>query len=547
MTQNPPNSGWQPSPQGPQQPQWTPTGQPPQQGFGPQGQPGYGPQGQPGFTPQQPGYGNQPPQGQPGYSPQGPQNLVEPKKKSKTPVIIAAVVALALVVGGVIFALTFFRGATPAAAKGLPADALMAFEVNLAPSTADKLALKSIIEKFPVDTSDAGDDYKEALWDLIPDSEDKPDYESEIKPWLGDSVAIALLNKGPESLESDASPIVAVETTDQGKAEEFAQANLDGAKYFFIDSLLVFMDEDETITADDITGNSLADSEEYQDDLAKLGDGFLATAWFSSSLMDLALEQAQDSLYGNPGFDVEQLRGIHGAMGLQAGDDMVTLKAGFHTPNAPDATPDDIRDFTKALSGDALVVFAGSTTEALFTQYWELISETPDVRDAAAQLGITSAADLEALIGKHVGITLSMPGSEPAVGAKLETEDADKQRQILDQLDELLLQSGSTEQVAIEQDGNTAIVAFGQSIDDVANPATRLGDVEAFGKVVDGPAQSVLFVNFYEIKALQAYEEMLQYQDDQTREWLEPITAIGLTSTQGDDKYAEAFIRVTLD
>ncbi|KAB3522726.1 hypothetical protein GC425_04965 [Corynebacterium sp. zg254] len=106
-----PYSG-QPGPQGPQGPQGPWQGQPgspysgqPQQGYYPQSP--YGQQ-QPGFAAQYPQQPQQPPQFQhPGFTPQQSQQPAQPK--SKLPVIIAAVLVAALVIGGGVVAFTKYQ------------------------------------------------------------------------------------------------------------------------------------------------------------------------------------------------------------------------------------------------------------------------------------------------------------------------------------------------------------------------------------------------------------------------------------------------------
>ena len=84
--------------------------------------------------------------------------------------VMAGVLALALLVGGGFLAWSLLRGATPAAAKGIPSNALAVFEVNLNPSAGDKLAVKELAAKFPFlkdEANDAGDDYKKAFWSML--------------------------------------------------------------------------------------------------------------------------------------------------------------------------------------------------------------------------------------------------------------------------------------------------------------------------------------------------------------------------------------------
>ncbi len=65
---------------------------------------------------------------------------------------------------------------SPVADRGIPTDVAGVVVINLNPANADKLTVKGIAEEFPaLDTGDAGDDYKKALWNLIPHSARKPD------------------------------------------------------------------------------------------------------------------------------------------------------------------------------------------------------------------------------------------------------------------------------------------------------------------------------------------------------------------------------------
>ena len=162
MTQNPPNPNWQGGqpPQAPRPPQPPPGyGQQPPPGYGQQQQPPYGQQQPPQYGQRPPqNFGQQPPQnfGQqppPGYGQQPPQGYGQQppvKKKSKVTAIVAGVVALALIAGGVVLGLNFFRGSSPAAAKALPSNALAVFELNLNPSAGQEARAARLGQALPV-------------------------------------------------------------------------------------------------------------------------------------------------------------------------------------------------------------------------------------------------------------------------------------------------------------------------------------------------------------------------------------------------------------
>lgn len=544
MTQNPP-PGWQPG--GPQQP---PQAQQPWQQSGPP-QP---PQQQPQFggspAPQQQ-FGGPPPPPPPGAQGYGPPQG-QPKKKSKVPLVVAGVLALALIIGGVYFGLSFFRGSSPAAAQGLPSDVVVAVELNLAPAAADQLALARIVNKFPVDDQmSETDNYKEALWNLLPDDADAPPF-SEVEPWLGDSVAMGFRENALTSSASGEHFILAIETKDKGRAEAFAAAEFgDDTQVFFVDDIMVVADASDSVTADSIQAAPLADDEEYQADLAKLGGGSLATVWFGSGAAEMLIDEAGETTGVTPTADLEMLRGMHGAMGVKVEENKLTLESQIKTPNAPDVDVDDVRDFASALPGNALGAFAIATAEESFTQLWDVVQQDPSMVQAANDLGITSAADLYALIGKEVGVSVAMDeqAGMPIIGARFVTENPAKQKEILDNLNELMAQSGMGEApFALEQDGDAAYLAFGQGIDAVRNPSSTLGDSDAYKDVVDGDADSVFFVDFNAIKQLSFYQEAVSSSSDaEMAKWLEPLRTMGGVATNGGDDYSTSEFHVTFN
>lgn len=530
--QNPPNPGWQPGPQGPGQP-FNPSPQPPQ------GPPtGY----QQNFGQQAPqGYGQQPPQG---YGQQPPQ--AAPKAKSKTKAIVAGGVGVAVVAAAVGLGLFFFRGSSPVAAEGLPADVTFAFEANLAPSNADKLALKGIADKFPsLSSGNLETDYKAAVYAMITqESTDAPDYAASIEPWLGDSIAIGFT--GDPSDERNL--IMAVETTDKGKAEAFARDEGDGARVQFIDDLMVITDENSTLSVDDIKQNALADSEQYKADIGRLGEGNLATLWFGPELLTTALEQVeQESGLDATSIDADALRDAHGAAGLKVSDNKLTAKLVMQAPNAPEASGPDVVDLARSLPGDALAVIAAGTTDEAIGELWSTLETAAGGTDALASFGITGVDDFRALIGSRVGLSIGMDGGMPQVGAKLETDEPEKQKEIFDGIDELL-QAGGIPGIAFAQDGNTGIVAYGRSADNLLNPASKVGDLDTFKQVVDGKAQAVVFLNVDALKALPDYETMLNSMPDgQLEEFLAPVSSVGIVGNAAGDHYSESFLHVTFD
>ncbi|MFT3887347.1 MAG: hypothetical protein QM713_04185 [Arachnia sp.] len=460
------------------------------------------------------------------------------KKKSKGPIIVAAVVVVALV-GAVVFALNMLRGGSAVAAKGIPDTAILVVDFNLKPAAGDQLALKNIAKKFPqVDTPDTAD-YKEAIWELIPDAEDKPAY-SEIEPWLGDTLAFGFLSNG--SME-DGTPVIAVQVKDKGKAEAFVKAQDANVTPFFVDDVMVIAPAEAGLSTDSLKGRSVADNAEYKADISALSGTHLATFWMSPRLMELGLKDIEQTS-GLPAASIDQVRGMHGAAALQVSENELTLRAITSMPNAtmPDNLP-DVTDFAAKLDGSAPFAYAGSAVEESYTQIWEQLSTAPEFGDSFGALGITSASDLFAVFGTQMGITVSIDDNAmPVIGAQLTSPDPAKQKEIFDGILSMFADSGM--QVALEQRGETGVVAFGQSVDNVVNPAVKLGDVDAYKKAVQGKSLAVAFVNVDAIEALPVFAQVPAEVSD----WLKPISAMGMTSTSNPSaKTAEGVFRVVFN
>ena len=516
MSDNQMPGNWQPNPQGPQGPVHQQVN--PQQ-FGPQGQPPQ-PQGQQ-YPPQQ-GYAPQ------GYAPQGQQAPV--KKKSRTPIIVAAVVAVALVVGGGFLAFALLGGSTPAAAKGLPADSLAAVELNLNPSAGQKLAVKDFAEKFPELASEVGDvegDYKKALWELIPDSEDKPDYDTEIKPWLGDSLALAILDVEAEEF------VVSVQVTDEDAARAFAEAEFEGSSVEFIDDLMIVSEADAPADVEAIRSASLADDETYTADMAKLGADHLVTAWASEEFINQAIEASE----GEVGIETAGFS-AHGAAGIKISDGMAVLRGvSLSSQEIGDAELAD--GFVSSLPAGGLGVlasaFSAESIDLLWQQLQPMYEQDPSMFDA---FGVTSADDLGAVLGNQLALTFGWQGEEPQIGIKVSTDDPAKHQEVL----ETIASGIGIPGVQHSTDGDTVHTTWGMSPDELANPAETLGDNEAFGDVTEtsGDTQSVLWVD---VPALLS-NEALGLGNSEEAKYLEPISGVGISGSTLDDGYAEFFVRV---
>ena len=539
-----PQGGFQPPQGGPQQ---GPSGYgapQPNQGASQQGgypnQPGGYPQGGPGA---QGGYPQGGPGAQGGYqqgAPGGPGGPVGTKKKSKVPVIVAGVVGAAVLAGGGYFAYNFFTGTSPSAATaGIPQDAMAVVEVSLNPSDSDKLALKNIVEKFP-DTGDAtkSDDYKEILWELVTNEDTSDvDYQEDIKPWLGNSISLGVL----ESEEKGASPVVSIEVTDKGKADEYFKDELKDTelKYFFHDKLVVVEDKSSNVE-ESLKKGSVKDDETYKSDMDALEGSNLASAWISPKAVDWLLKNAD---LGGPNREavegLETLKTLHGAAGLHVEDNQLSLFTSFES-DMDNGKGDDVRELAGSLPGDAPIAFGVSMNDQMFGQLWEQLAKTEGVKDQLAQMGLESQDDLKALLGKQIAGAIDgfIDGGDGEAGLKVKTDDIKRHNEIIDPLFEQMSQGGQLP-VEREADGDTAIYAYGYSIDDVKSGALK--DNDLFKKVITDDAQSLVFVNVGTL-----VKDYGNTMPDDLKKNIEPIAAIGITGTS-EGKRGNAVVKVVFN
>lgn len=471
--------------------------------------------------------------------PQPPVDTPAAKPKSKTPIIVAIVIAVAVLAAGTVAAFTLLRGSSAAAAKGLPADAYAVVEVNLNPSASDKLALKSIADKVEgLDMGDFGTDYKAALWSLLPD--DAPEY-SEVQDWLGDSLAVAATPTADS--DSGQATVISVQVTDEAKAKAFAEKNAPELSVFFVDDLMVLASQDAAATEQSIKDTPLSGNQTYTADLAKLTGSTLATAWVSP---DGASQLAQEGLAEADASGLstgDLLTGAHGAAGLQVSGDVVDLRAVFETPNHEAKAGADARPILKDLSGDALLAVAGTTDAAALQEAWNTISSDENMLAMAQWFGVQDADDLLAVLCTSVAATLDVTSDgEPVLGAQLVGNDEARQQEILTNLSDMMAYFGA-DGVEVEQVDGAGIIAFGQSAADVTSPAKTLGETSGLDKLFDTSASGLAYLNVDALVANESFAYQLDYSPE-VKAWLEPMTGVALSGSQ-DGTTSEALLRVS--
>ena len=160
-----------------------------------------------------------------------PEPPSSPRPGGRRTAVIAGITAGTLAVVGVgAFAAFSFLNGGAAAEQALPAESTLAvMSLDLDPAAGQKIEAFKTLQKFPALKKElglgSGDDLRSMFFDDVLDEGGckKLSYDADIKPWIGDNVAIAAASfeKGKVS------PLVALAITDQDKAARGLDALLE--------------------------------------------------------------------------------------------------------------------------------------------------------------------------------------------------------------------------------------------------------------------------------------------------------------------------------
>lgn len=246
------------------------------------------------------------PQG-PEYLEQGSGAPLPPEPKTRTrsrkPAVIAGgAIAALLLVGGGVWAATWYFGSGPQPAEALPASTLGYVSIDLDPSGQQKIEALKMLNKFPAIKDQlnlhADDDIRRKIFEEIQSSGQCKDldYGKDIAPWLGDRMAVAAVDTGAKQ----PSPVVVVQVKDAEKADSGlaklrdcgssdGTGSADTTGGWSIDGDWAVIAESDSVAkkvADEAASGSLADDSAYQKWTGELGDPGVVTAYAAPAAGD---------------------------------------------------------------------------------------------------------------------------------------------------------------------------------------------------------------------------------------------------------------------
>ncbi|GHH67950.1 hypothetical protein GCM10017673_15790 [Streptosporangium violaceochromogenes] len=502
----------------------------------------------------QPGYQN--PGQQPGWQPQAPDFLgsghppAPPARKGGKGVIIAVVAALviALVGGGTALAVNLLSGGGTQPHEVLPGNALGYMRLDLDPAANQKLALFGIARKFNL-TKDAftGDDPRKALFDLIKKDSgtlSKVDFATDVEPWLGQRVGMAVLP--PAQAGGDPEVVAAVQVTDEAKAKAGIAKLMDGGKYG-----LTFRDEyallAETQAQTDRAAQAtpLSAGADFSGDLGALGETGVLSFWVNAGkVAELAPQLATQSPEA-----LAQIKNMRVAGALRFDGDYVELAGVTRGAQALTTGDPEVSKIGALPASTVGAVSVSGLGEAIGKQWTQLMKSAEQsgagsfqqfADQAQQKYGLALPADLTTLIGKNITLAVDangLDGDQPRVGARLTTDPA-KAQEVVGKIERFLADSGTvTPQIAKVPGDDFLVLASSQEYAAELAKDGTLGEDEGF-KLAVPDADKATFAAYVDLDKIERfYLANLQGEEQAS---LKVLRAVGISGTQsgGDSTFS---------
>jgi uncharacterized protein DUF3352 len=549
-----------------------------------------------------------PPSGPPETLDFGGGEPLPPNRGGRRTVLLVVGAVAAVAVAGASWAAWSFFSTGPQPAEALPGSTIAYVSIDLDPSGGQKIEALRTLSKFPAFEEHVGldtdDDVREWIYERVQGDCDDLDYADDIEPWLGDRFGLAAVDVGDASDGGSPAAVFVLQVSDEGAADEGLQAIRecndaapDEGAWVIRDGWVVLAETEEIAeqVADDAAKGSLADDEDYQHWTDEAGDSGVLTMYAAPEAGTLLAEIAGagvgvggEDFAGDCAMDdegnvecsessgelddtipvpvpeeatkaFEEFRGAaatirfdDGGLELEVAADPTAVGSGL-------TSGDDAGEVASSLPDDTIAALALSFGDGWVDDLLEQVAETGGgsvgdlVDEVTATLGIDLPEDAEAVVGDAIALAVG-PDFDPAsldsgspdlpgVGVKI-IGDPDEVDAVLDKL--RTAAAGADEGV-LDSDAGDDAVAVGPDADYRAQLLEDgdLGGSDTYRRVVEhsDDAAAILFVD---LDGGDEWISELAGDDEEVRENLEPLDALGLSAWR-DDETAHAVVKITSD
>jgi hypothetical protein len=380
-----------------------------------------------------------------------------PRTVSHAKKIIVGAALAAVVAGGAVaaYAYTMLSSSGIQPERVLPANTVAFAKLDLDPAAGQKIAAYRLSSKFPAVSKGAAnlDDARDALLSEFFDEHTELDYVTEIKPWLGDRVAVAAVPDADSGTGLD--PVLVVAYTDEAKMKAaFSKAAQTQRSfgYVTVEGYALVTDSQpgaEALLAG-VRRGALADAERYRSDRKALDGDQLAVGWADLEATVAALKAGDRSGSNTRLQALDRLDTLSAAtgriiIGAHASSDHLEVSA-LSRQRVISGTP---RLAGKPVNGTLAKLAAADTSAALevtglgeaFAQAWAGASTALGLggqfEDLVQDSGLRLPEDLTALFGSNatLSVRFSQGSSEdPEIAAQVSTDDAGRALHLMDSL-----------------------------------------------------------------------------------------------------------------
>ncbi len=495
--------------------------------------------------------------------------------------------AAVVLVGGGIWAATQLSGGGDQPADVLPDSTLAYARVDLDPSASQKVDFVRLLRRFPNFEEKTGissdkEDVRQTIAEaVLDDAECDVDYVADIEPWLGDRAALAGV-PGADGGEPDA--VAVLQVTDASAAEDGLaklaacvstgsdstgsdSTGSDSTGAFAFTGDYVVIAETQEIADAVVKGGesaSLADTEQFSEDMDRLGDPGLASFWVDVPAIVDAAEQsgADTSELDMAGLSLAETTSVYGT--FRAGSDnieLAVLSTGEQVVDNGDSTVDDLPDTTLA------ALSLSGLGDAMPGQ-WERLRDTFDGMDPGAfdqqvtafeqETGLALPEDAATLLGDNLTVAVDSEGIDPslasmgfnpeAINAGMRfSGDSEAIQDVVTRIQAALDAQGAPVQLATAEADGGVVVATN---DAYAAKMTEggLGDSDTFdGAVGDtGDTVGIFYVDLDQVATIARQFAEEDGSDTAFIDYFEPVRAFGVNVT-AEDGYSQAIVRLTFD
>jgi hypothetical protein len=315
-------------------------------------------------------------------------------------------------------------------------------------------ALEEFAARFP-----GGDDLMQSLADDISSSEEGIDFETDVKPALGDEVALVMLDApavpdleaappGTELYSDEEQVVILLQPEDEAAFQRLLETDDEPAVTDEVDGWTVVAENQESLDAyrERLDGPRLDGSDDFERAMEGLEGDALAHVFVNGAKLAGTIE-------GDPGappvdafLPGGELPSFGLAFDVEADSARVDGRAVFEGEN-PFATDSYSSDLPEQVPGDVLAYFSFNDLESAFSRFRDVAAETDPEAErqlgmAEGLLGVSLEEDVFPLLSGEGALYLRAGAPIPEVTLVTEIEDEEK---ALDTLDKIVRFAGGFE------------------------------------------------------------------------------------------------------